>query len=499
MRKYTVLVVDDEHEKRKEGYRRLEEHVNKSNPGMKIEFDIVTEPGSLPLKVAHGHYAAAVVDAVLNNKWPTYSITQALRAIGDKCPIAILSERWDFTNAEQINEAWQHRNCRTFLHWRDIDPQGRDGQIDYAVQALSTLLADSQGLDTNLNVPGESSLRIVHISDVQTGGFDSERAQSEAHNCADAIVEHWKGEKPSFLVFTGDVTEHGSIDQYKQATEWIAYFANRLNMPPLPSRRVLYVPGNHDVNIRLGASSRFAIKKDTAGKLFLELTDKVVDESLLPYSYRPFLSFRRGITDCPLIEGLQSDEIAWVEGRFRHLGVVFYGFNTARPSDPFGLPGRRVSSSCMSRIQLELGKLIDEGYPHPLVIGLGHHCPVPEERPEDSVENPETLEETFCRSIKTALFLHGHTHAHTLEYKSKHNYRIVRSGASTLTKPQEDRPADSVRGFNLLELHRDGDHRVTALTGQAFGVVNKVVTPLERKVWPRAADGMFNDSEAPGR
>lgn len=60
----------------------------------------------------------------------------------------------------------------------------------------------------------------------------------------------------------------------------------------------------------------------------------------------------------------------WVELRFRHLGVLFYGLNTAQPANATTFPGRRVESSALARMAEVLGKALRaESNDPPVVIG----------------------------------------------------------------------------------------------------------------------------------
>lgn len=491
--KNRVLVVDDEFERRRPGYLRLAEACSKMVSGFSIDMDFVTHPNELAVRLRTAIYSAAIVDAVLDVKWNNYSISQALEALGDQIPVAILSAHWDKTNSEQINSAWKHKNCRTFLHWRDIDPNG-NGQVDYAVRALTTMIADNKGINTRLHLAPGDPVRVVHISDVQAGGFNDHNLKLEVSKCADLILEHWDDCPPTFVAFTGDVAEHGNPIQYKQACDWIGYFCERLGLGALPSSSILYVPGNHDVNVFLAAASRLAIQEDKhTGKVAVELRDSQ-EMDLVRYALAPFREFLSDICDCQFLQKDPNDQsLSWVEGRYRHLGIVFYGINTAQPASIFGLPDRRVDPVALAAIMDELSRLLGGSRDSlPLVVGLAHHCPTSASE-DGAVANPGDFETFFRRRIRTALFMHGHTHEHDLSYQSSDGLRIVRSCATTLTKPEKNRPRDSVRGFNLLELRRE-NHVVKELLGASYGWIGRELKEIKRGgPWVRDGEGMFRE------
>lgn len=490
--KHSVIVIDDQLPDRRKGYELLAEKT-KLVPGFEVSFDFVETPNQLLLMTKKNHYAAAIVDAVLDDNWPGYTLTKALHDLGDEIPIALLSGRWDLTNAEQIDEAWKKPNCRTFLHWRDINPEG-NGQIDYAVRAFVSMIADKENLDTQLNLGPDEPIRILHISDVQTGGYDDKSLKLEASRCADHILQHWSESRPTFVAFTGDVSEHGNPAQYTAAKDWIKYFFARLRLGNIPARTLLYVPGNHDVNLPLAAAARIKLGPDKkTGELGMTISPTIQQAELVDYAYTPFLNFLKEITDCPMLRRHTYDNsMAWVESRFRHLGIVFYGLNTAQPANSYGLPSREVSSNALAMIGEELEKVVTGvGGKLPLVIGLGHHCPVSASA-DNAVDNPEEFEKFFRGRVKTGLFLHGHSHDHALTYFSSDGLRIVRSCATTLTKKEEARPKDSLRGFNLLELARK-DHEVVSLSACSFGWVGTDIKELKKDAWVRKGDGMFKE------
>lgn len=492
--KHKIIIVDDEYQDRRPGYDRLAKEISSLDSSFAIDIDLVPHPNQLQVMVQRNHYSGAIVDAVLDIKWKEFNITKALNILGTNIPIAIVSERWDETNAEQIDEALKKPNCRTFLHWRDIDPAG-NGQIDYAIRAVQSMIADHRKLDIQYKLGPEDPIRILHISDVQTGGFDQSNLKLEANRCADSILEHWSDCSPTFVAFTGDVAEHGTPSQYKSARKWIGYFFDRLGLNSFPARNLLYVPGNHDVNLNLAAGARVELIPDpNTDRIEVTLTDDVKQPDLIGYAYTPFRNFLRDICDCPLISmDINDHNLVWVESRFRHLGVIFYGINTAQPASAFCLPDRRVNADALAQIGVELKNVVNScGDTPPLVVGLGHHCPVSASG-DSAVVNPKVFDKFFRGRVKTALFLHGHVHEHVLSYTSNNGLRLMRSCATTLTKREGSRPSDSLRGFNLLNLERE-NHVVKSLTAFSYGWVGNDIKEFKNGEWIRQDDGMFREA-----
>lgn len=492
--KHKIIIVDDEYQDRRDGYENLAKKICSLDSSFEIDIDFAEHPNQLQVMSQRNHYSGAIVDAVLDLKWNGFDITKALNILGANIPVAIVSKWWDKTNAEQIGEALKRPNCRTFLHWRDIDLDG-NGEIDYAIRAVQNMIADHKQLDIQYNLGPNDPIRILHISDVQTGGFDNRNLKLQATRFADSILEHWNQRPPTFVAFTGDVAEHGTPSQYKSAQEWIGYFFDRLGLTSLPARNILYVPGNHDVNLNLAAGARIElIPQSSTDKLHMKLADEVKQPELIGYAYTPFRDFLTKIWDCPLMNKDANDyNLAWVESRFRHLGIIFYGINTAQPASAFGLPDRRVDADALAQISLELKNVVDScGDTPPLVVGLSHHCPVCANE-DSAVTNTDVFDTFFRGHTKTALFLHGHIHKHDLSYTSNNGLRLVRSCAATLTKKEESRPSDSLRGFNLLTLERR-NHFIESLSAFSYGWIDNDIKEIKTDTWTRQGDGMFKEA-----
>lgn len=491
--RFQILVIDDEwKDDREKGYGQLASSLN--DRGFETTLDFLKQPGraSLIAKLYNNQYTAVITDAVLDGKWPDFTIADVMDILDDTTPIAIVSERWNETNAPQIARALKKPNCRTFLHWRDIDLTG-DGQIEYSLESVLRMITDYKNIDISSQLEPDDDIRIIHISDVHTGGIEDKTLKNQTQACANAILRYWEGNSPTFVAFTGDVTEYGAPSQYVSAHTWISYFFKRLRLGNLPSRNLLYVPGNHDVNLCLSASSRINLSEDKNTKsIKMVLNDEEIQPELIDYAYVPFRNFLAGICDCPLINKDFSDHaLPWVEARFRHLGIIFYGINTAQPANAYGLPGREVNEDALASIGEELTKVIDSCEKPPLVIGIGHHSPTPAED-DGAVTNITGFKTFFQSGGKTALFMHGHSHESDINDVSISDVRLVRSCAPTFRKAETSRPADTLRGFHLLTLHRE-KNEVKSLEVCSFEWKKQKAMEGE-KCFYQLQDGIFHKS-----
>jgi hypothetical protein len=277
------------------------------------------------------------------------------------------------------------------------------------------------------------------------------------------------------------VSEYGSPAQYEMATKWIKYFYKCLCLGELPARNILYVAGNHDVNLRLASSARVSIQPDKSGSIKTVFNTHDQQPELLKYAYVPFHHFLKKISDCPLLDhDPDSDQFGWLEARFRHLGVIFYGVNTSEPSSS-GFPTRKVSVGVLRRLGEKFNEYRKSQHANhqPIVIGLGHHSPVAE-ADDGAVENLKDFEEFFQGNGKTHIFLHGHCHENIIKDVNIGDERLIRSGAPSFSQLSKDRPEDTLRGFNLLTLIRLDD-KIISLRIDSYGWIGTKLKCIDSK------------------
>ncbi|UDF35529.1 UNVERIFIED_ORG: metallophosphoesterase [Shinella sp. XGS7] len=491
-----VLVVDDSFDGPEARGALYQEFFRECSKELSFEVvpTILERPNDLARLLRTRKFDAAIVDAVLNERegWETFTSTEAIKQIGSNIPVAIISGQWDESNSAQISEALKQPNCRTFMHWRDLDPGRAGGQIDYAIRTFERMLFDSKNFDAALRLEEDSPLWILHVSDVQSGGFEDQNLKLETRRLTEIISEITKGAGPAFIAFTGDVAEHGDPAQYDAGLAWIKYFVEQLKWPSLPSRRVLYVPGNHDVNISLSASARLRYVPKPVGqeKASMELAEEVRQRSLIAYGLAPYRRFHDSVAVRDSFVDADSDwPTAWVEAGYRHLGVAFYGVNTASPLSPYGLPERKVDPNVLAAVSERLEEVrADVKDVSLVVIGLGHHNPLGASE-DEGVKNPAAFATFFRGAVPTALFLHGHVHDHTVATGDT-PAQMVRSCATTLTKGASARPSDSLRGFNLLKLKRSKG-AVVGMTAYCINWIGSDLKETLRKSWVLDENAQF--------
>ncbi len=489
--KQKFIIVDDQvilGENRKPQYQAFKKLLNTKADSFIFSFDYLEDISLLPEMITMNDYDGAIVDVVLDDYWPSANIDDVVDQLGKlRIPIALVSKQWNELNSDKLNRAFKSKHAKTVLNWRDVSEE-QFGESAYAVGQIIKLVCEQKGLMLEYE-SHDQSINIIHMSDLQFGGFDSSRLKQEASLTADKVINETRGGGLTFLAITGDVAERASKSEYQAAKEWINYFTAEIEGSNR-SIHVLVVPGNHDVSIPLASSSRISLVKDDDGKHIVTLNQQVNDKDLLDFAYKPFADFSNEVSDTQYLADLQS-ELAWVESRFRHLGVVFYGINTSTPVNPEGLPFRKVAADHLAAIDKHLKKLFVDSIPQALVIGLCHHSPVSAQE-DDSVANPEVFESHFGSRVKTGIFLHGHVHKRAIVYSSESGCRLVRSCASTLNKGPKDRPKDSLRGFSVLKLSRKNNN-VTELYATDYNWQGSQLQQGDSHEYIFHEDGMFKE------
>ncbi|ODB95110.1 hypothetical protein A3197_17240 [Candidatus Thiodiazotropha endoloripes] len=486
------LIIDDQiikGEARKTNYQSFLTALNKKSKMFEFAFDYLEDISNLHETLFQNRYDGAIVDVVLYEYWKTANLDDVIEKLRkQQIPVALVSKHWNDLNTDELNRAFNTKYVKTVLNWRDV--AGKDhGEVMYAISQLIQLACEQKDVAPITIQPSES-LFLLHISDLQFGGFQEQQLRQEASLMAQKVLAACKGVVPHFIAVTGDVAERASLSEYDAAITWLELFLAMLtegvNTPP----QVLVVPGNHDVSIPLAAASRAELKKNVQDEFFVELSDKLQQPDLIPYAYIPYVEFVDEISDI-YSNNIQSDGLTWVESRFRHLGVIFYGVNTSSPANPFGLPDRTVSSGELTSVIQTIQSVFRQDGDKSLVVGLCHHSPVTA-KDDESVTNVEAFQAHFSNDVKTGLFLHGHVHKRSIAYTSEDGYRLVRSCASTLNKDATARPKDTLRGFNIIEFLRKNNkvYELKALDYNWHG--NQLFEGTERQ-FVLQEDGMFKE------
>lgn len=480
---HKILVIDDNHKERAEIYEQLAiacaDRAVATPPSFGIEIILAQHPLDVETLLRNNSFSAVILDVVLNG-WKGASgvpvrATDMLAKLDDSIPVALLSSEWVSDEVKNLVATWPTKNCRMFIHWDDISDKAHieAGSLTRVLCELAKYIEAYKNIDYSIELEDGIPIRILHLSDLQFGGFNNWKLKLDAPHCANVIRRKWK-DGPTFIVITGDIAERGFPIEYDAAYSWLSELVSEFGWS-LPSSRILLVPGNHDVCLPFAASSMLALEetqdsknaraKDPMLEKKLRI-DFAADEKLVcdlaDYAFRPYLDFCTRLAPrnlLPLPEDTDRKNsarysYAWVEARFRHYGIVFFGLNTAQPVHFRTVPDRAVPKPTIESLAQEVRQIAGKLPSPPLVIGLTHHSPLRGQKGE-AVDEPEHFAQLFTDAPRIALWLHGHWHNRETSHTSvPGNHQLVINSAPSLTLHETRRPPDSARGFSMLELER---------------------------------------------
>lgn len=470
MKKFRLLIIDDQVDHapageipRRDAYKHLEE-----------DFDL-TFLGSLrdlPKVIGGTAYHAVLLDFVLA-RWGTTAKT-VLPMLDPSWPVALISQYWgpNFEDLRVVMAA--HKQISILFTWEDLQVAERRHMV---VLWLDKAIRESQHLAVACAEP-DDPIRILQLSDLQFGSELPEGFAAETELTAQAIKRQWDG-PPHFIAITGDIAERGMPADYAQALEWLNAFAKKLDAN-WSNERFLVIPGNHDVCWPLGWSSHIDTKER-----HLNGDGQEVNSGLRQFALAPF---RRFASELGGLYPWSGDGHYWVSGKYRQMGFVFFGYNTCERMNEWSKPTQQVGDETVAKLFAEVTKYCYEAN-NVLVVGLMHH-PVASGEHGDAIVNRETFFKNVSNMSSTLVTLCGHVHSEGYFHLDSGGARILEVAASTTTKLRAQRPEDSTRGYNMIELQRR-DNQVTGLTVTFCRYERSRLSVARKVAFLRDAKGRF--------
>lgn len=454
-RKARLLIVDDEldivpaggGETRRAVYEKL---------GADFELSFLEGPGTLHETLERRGFDAVLIDFVLE-EWRMDS-RDIIKEVRDSAPVALISKSWS-TNFDNLSATIASFPIARLFTWEDMTMPRTRELVAFWINAAI------RGRYGNLAVSYEPNepLRIVQFSDMQFNATNGKRYETDTQVAIQAIQSQW-AEPPHFLALPGDIAEAGRPSEYAMARDWIELLRRRLGQDRYQVE-VLTAPGNHDVCWPLALAQRVdggerKLTHDTP--LYPELTR---------YALTPYREFSR------LVEPMQRWNKArnyWVSGSYRRAGVILFGLNSSEDLDSWGKPSRRLLDKTMANLFSDICELKRDA-PQALVVGLMHH---PLDQSDESIVNTSEFKRNIGDATGSIVLLTGHVHEEATTYTATGNRPgVLQVGSSTFTLGSADRPEDSLRGFNLIELQRNNDV-VVGIEVQTFAIVGHQLKAL---------------------
>ncbi len=299
---------------------------------------------------------------------------------------------------------------------------------------------------------GRPSVTILHLSDIQFGknhrfgrlalpppddAFDSlfVRLRDDLDRmCAD------QGLAPELIILSGDISEWGKTQELDDALELLDRLAAHLG---LPRRRIVVIPGNHDVN-RKSCEAYFAECESDDQK------------PLPPYwpKWRQYVAFLQKLyKDEPGL--VFTPDQPWTLFRIDDLQVVVAGINSTMAESH--LDGTHYGYAGEAQYRWfadQLRPFQRDGW---LRIGVVHHnvqrgCVDDDENLRDA----DDLKRFLVPSLN--LCLHGHTHEASLGWLAQHVPVLSTGSAAVIVKARAEEVPNQ---YQILRISASGFERFT--------------------------------------
>lgn len=475
MQPYKLMVIDDRLHERKSIYQSVLSAPNfelifaDSHPHLR---DIVL---STPVD-------AYVVDAILDQgSWSDVGdaarlFSTTLNKPPRLTPIFLVSGLWgEEAGMNVLNELIRNRynnvEVLRYLAWQEFEDALRPPTQTHKDAKSSRLLALRNKLLDDLKVWHERSkftpapndpIRILLLADVQYG---------DPHTSKAAVFdEHWVGNtlnrhklKPHFVVLAGDIGATGDLGDYLLARDNIENNLLKHMWGDGVSdwrERIILVPGNHDVNLRIAACDHHNWIRDDkkwesrAPKVYSETPGVPRPINYNDFALEPFRKFARDITGSRQWDASRIS--CRVDRRFEQSGLRFYLFNSISNLTVDSPKRAMFSDKALGNINTELGsKDKPEDF---FSIAISHHG-IQFGGTREQIENWEDTGKQFFNMHHIKLWMFGHYHAFKKEETDLTNGKLGLIQAATLKiRPEEG----NNRGFSLIELVRSNNEVVEA-------------------------------------
>ncbi|KYF56516.1 hypothetical protein BE04_26815 [Sorangium cellulosum] len=285
----------------------------------------------------------------------------------------------------------------------------------------------------------QKPITLLHLSDMQFGPHHRFEGPSSPGSLLQRLrddlerLRDEEGIRPDLVLLTGDLTEYGMKSQFDQ----LLSFAHGLTeVTELAPRRVVVVPGNHDVNWKL-CQAYFAEREGNEERPSLPYWPK-----LRPYA-EFFARFYEGQT------GIQFTEAEpWSLFEYPDLRVVVAGLNSAiaeshRPEDHYGLVGEQ-------QLRFFAGKLRpykEQGF---LRIAAIHHDPLHPGASDAARQDAKDLKGMLRPYLN--LVVHGHLHEEQLGWLDN-DVPVLGIGSAGVKVPE--RPPEVPNQYQIVQVYPD--------------------------------------------
>ena len=447
---------------------------------------------------------AYVIDAILDTG-PWSNIYDASNLIEKRyltpprpTPVFFISRDWSNTNALKVlNQNLRHvpnmETLRCFA-WQELDEASQDTPTGHAklvslrekIRSDLALWHEHSTLDIPLEEQPNKTIKILLISDLQyTDPHTSDAAYFDELSIG--TVLHRDGLIPHLIAITGDIGYTGEPNDYHLAKQKLEdLMAHMWQAPNLDiwRDRLIIVPGNHDVNLRMSACSQYKWKREEKEWESRSAAGNRASSTIFNYqnyALEPFRQFAKDITGSRHWDSYQTK--CRVDRRFEALGLRFYLFNTVEKTTPDNPKYYALSPENLQAITRELGSRDKpENF---FSLALSHQGPIPHKNGGENINNWDDVGKGFFINQQIKLWFFGHQHRTALPQSDDLDCenRLYRVEAPTL----KIKTVEDLRGFSVIELEREKNKvveaRVHQYTINANGTIEKSESKLKSLKW----------------
>lgn len=325
-----------------------------------------------------------------------------------------------------------------------------------------------------------NKVSILHISDLHKDKTDDyQHLLASVENDIDRCVKTENIKKPDIIVVSGDIvkgaeginTDDEIDNQYKESK----FLLERLVDVFLSGdkRRIVIVPGNHDINREISKKSMSKIEslEDDARLLHKKLRDnssmirwnwnnlsfyQIDDYKNYNNRFKNFIKFYNDFYE-DLYEFSEDPKEQSCIYQIEDMKIAFVGFNSCCYLDHLNTSGC-IHPTCLTRLDSKLKQLHERGF---IIIGVWHHH-ITGFPNENNYLDKRILSAMIDRNINIGL--HGHQHICGIlnEFKNFMNEdSLFLISAGTIYGGQAELPYGAKRQYNIIEISMTDEINVT--------------------------------------
>ncbi len=466
--KYRALVIDDEKSRNEAYHRALDESFIVS---------IINDIPNLTIQQI-ADYDIIIMDVVLG-KGESSNAFYYLENFKINIPTVIVSGQWVNKKndpSQSILRVPEFRNIIKVVNWNDISGSN--------YQSISEDIYSEFCKRKNLMVENKKNIcTILQISDLQFGGNVSSSAINDSKRISLFLKEN--AIDPDLLVIAGDIADKGKKEEYEEAANWISTFATNLwgiyNVLPEDTikNRVIIVPGNHDYDLSISASDNYEFEFYSSEKNTFSKKKEPIQFKNQKLGFFNFINFAK-----KLFQDYEwfnyTDEAIHYNNSFINWGINFILVNSAYNIN---------SQNCENRFDefyCDFSQLREQELPVNNNLGsqvkdlcniLVMHNPPSDFKSQTTNGNDSWKRlQTIIEDNRINICLYGHTHDTISPYLlggngGKFCKKLICIPSSSLRLNSSSLTSDSMRGFNIIELHKK-DGLVNEVNFRSFEIVN---------------------------